>query len=443
MDTRDISTLKLWEDNPRSITAGDFGRLKRQIQKLGQYKPLIITEDGTVLGGNMRLRAYQELGMKDVWVSVVEAPTPEKKLEYALSDNDRAGFYDEQRLAELITNHPELDFSDYKIDLGPMTSIEDLLDQYRPTKEDEPPDIDETQTISKEGEVYELGAHRLLCGDATKPESYEKLMAGKKADMVFTDPPYNVDYQGSMNTHGQNKREGIMNDKMTNEQFYQFLYDSIRNMMAVCPGVFYICMSSKEMPNLKAAFDNAGGHWQTFIMWVKNTFTLSRADYQSQYEPILYGWNDKCVNHYFYGYRNISNVWEELPNKIKYEDDKTTITMGGMKLEIDGKVTGKIKLMGQKAKTDIWRFDKPTRSAEHPTMKPVKLVCQALVNSSVAGQLVLDPFLGSGSTLIAAEQTGRVCYGIELDPKYCDVIRKRYAQQIGKESEWQTLTPRL
>ena len=441
MDTRDISTLKLWDKNPRSITTADFERLKRQIKKLGQYKPLIITEDGTVLGGNMRLRAYQELGMKDVWVSIVKADTEQKKTEYALSDNDRAGFYDEDRLAELVSGLPELDIKDYRVDLGKMTSLEDLLDQYRPTTEDDAPEIDETVTYSKEGEIYQLGNHRLLCGDSTKPDNLIKLMAGKKADMVFTDPPYNVDYQGSMNTHGQNKREGIKNDNMSDEAFYNFLYDSFVGMMAVCNGVFYVCMSSKEMPNLKKAFDNAGGHNQTFIMWVKNTFTLSRSDYQNQYEPILYGWNDKCVNHYFYGYRNISNVWEEVPNKIKYEDGKTTLKIGGVKLEFDGKVTG--RMMVRKHKTDIWRFDKPSRSEEHPTMKPVKLVAQALLNSSVAGQIILDPFLGSGSTLIAAEQTQRICYGAELDCKYADVIRKRYAKFIGKEDEWQTLTPRL
>lgn len=241
-----------------------------------------------------------------------------------------------------------------------------------------------------------------------------------------------------MNTHTQNTRDKILNDKMTNSEFYNFLYDSIKNMIENCNGAFYICMSSKEMPNLKLAFENAGGHWQSFVIWVKNTFTLSRADYQNQYEPILYGWNSNNKAHYFVDDRSIGNVWLDLSKKAKYIDNKTEITLGGAKLLLDGKVTGKI-LKGKK-KTDIWEYAKPTKSEEHPTMKPVRLCAEAIKNSSKQDDIVLDLFGGSGSTLIACEQTNRTCYMMELDPHYCDVIRKRYAKFIGKENEWLEVT---
>jgi len=280
-----------------------------------------------------------------------------------------------------------------------------------------------------------------MCGDSTKIEDVEKLMNGQKADMVFTDPPYNVDYQGSMNTHSKNEKSPILNDSMSSENFYAFLYDAIKNMMAYCKGSFYICMSSKELPNLKTAFENAGGHWQSFIIWVKNNFTLSRADYQQQYEPILYGWNAENKNHYFAGFRDVGNVWYETKNRIKYEDGKTTIRVGDIKIELEGKVQG--KFLKRKSKTDIWEFDKPSKSEEHPTMKPVKLCGAAIKDASIDGGKVMDLFGGSGSTLIACEQLNRTCYMMEIDPKYCDVIRKRYAKFVGKEDEWEKVSPKV
>ncbi len=293
-----------------------------------------------------------------------------------------------------------------------------------------------------EYEEKDVKGHRLMVGDSTKIEDVEKLMNGQKADMVFTDPPYNVDYQGSMNTHSKNVKQGILNDSMSDEGFYAFLYDAISNMMQYCTGSFYICMSSKELPNLKKAFEEAGGHWQTFIMWVKNNFTLSRADYQSQYEPILYGWNGQNKNHYFAGFRDVGNVWYETKNKIKYEDGKTTIRIGDIKIELEGKVEG--KLLKRKVKTDIWDFDKPTKNDEHPTMKPVKLCASAIGDASVKDGKVLDLFGGSGSTLIACEQLNRTCYMMELDPKYVDVIRKRYWKYVsGSEDGWEVNTPAI
>jgi len=437
---REVESLKFWDKNPRKIKKEDFERLKNQILSLGQYKPLLITEDGVVIGGNMRLRAYRELGIKTAWVSVVDAKDEETILKYAFSDNDRAGYYDDDLLANLSSAFPDFEWSDYAVDLTPPETLDKVLFKEE-VQEDEVPEVSDKEPISRLGEVYQLGRHKLMCGDSTKIEDVEKLMNGQKADMVFTDPPYNVDYQGSMNTHSKNEKSPILNDSMSSENFYAFLYDAIKNMMAYCKGSFYICMSSKELPNLKTAFENAGGHWQSFIIWVKNNFTLSRADYQQQYEPILYGWNAENKNHYFAGFRDVGNVWYETKNRIKYEDGKTTIRVGDIKIELEGKVQG--KFLKRKSKTDIWEFDKPSKSEEHPTMKPVKLCGAAIKDASIDGGKVMDLFGGSGSTLIACEQLNRTCYMMEIDPKYCDVIRKRYAKFVGKEDEWEKVSPKV
>src|SRR3990172_3770473 len=201
-EIRNIKTLHNWNKNPRAIKKEDFERLRNQIKELGQYKPLIITSDGEVLGGNMRLRAYQELGISDIWVSIVEPKTEADKIKIALSDNDRAGYYIEQDLAELITNFGiDINLDNYKVDLGKTITLTDLLNQFRPdTVEDEAPEVSSEPAISKLGERYKLGRHILYCGDATKIEDVEKLMDGKKADMVFTDPPYGIEYESRGDT---------------------------------------------------------------------------------------------------------------------------------------------------------------------------------------------------------------------------------------------------
>lgn len=436
---RHIDTLRNWDKNPRSISENDFKRLISQIKKLGQYKPLIITQDGLVLGGNMRLRAYRELGITEVWVSVVDAPTQKEMLEYALSDNDRAGQYDEELLAELIMDTKGFDQELYRVDLGKLSTIKELLSKFAPdADEDDAPAVEDGEPISKYGEVYHLGQHRLMCGDATNTSDIKTLMDGKQADLIFTDPPYNVNYKGT----AKGRRDGILNDSMSPEQFYKFLNDSISNMIKVAQphAPFYICMSQKELGSLKQAFEAAGGHWQSYIIWVKNNFTLGGSDFQHQYEPILYGWIEG-MKHFWNGDRNHSDIWEDLDTiSPKFNGTHTLIELPGYTLMLEGNITGQI-LKG-KRQSNIWRYDKPAKSDEHPTMKPIKLITNALRMSSQIGNIVLDTFGGSGSTLIACQKTDRVCYTMELDPKYCDVIRKRYAQALGEEN-WQEATPCL
>ena len=372
----------------------------------------------------MRLRAYQALGIEDIWVSIVHPKNEAEKLKYALSDNDRVGYYLEDELHGLVQEHGlEINMDDYKVDMGDAISLTELLNQFNnDPEEDKVPEVSSEPAKSKPGEIYQLGNHRLMCGDSSKLEQVEKLMDGKKAAMVFTDPPYNVDYGNTMKDKMRGNDRTIMNDAFkTNQEFYQFLFDSIGSFRPFVQGDIYICMSSSELHTLQKAFIDQGGHWSTFIIWVKNTFTLGRSNYQRQYEPILYGWFDGS-SHYWSGARNLGDV-------VKTEDMMVDAS-GDKYIKVDN-------LPG-----DVWEFPKPTSNKEHPTMKPIALVSRALINSSKKGDVVLDTFGGSGSTLIACEQVERYCYTMELDPKYCDVIRKRYANLIG-ETDWERGTPNV
>lgn len=388
-ETRKLSTLKNWEKNPWSIKDKDFERLKTQIRDLGQYKPLLITDDGIVLGGNMRLRAYKELGIDDIWVSVVDAPSEDKKLEYALSDNDRAGFYDSDLLANLIPDYPDFTWEKYAVDLREPQNLKDLIDSLTGVGEDNVPEVSNEMPKSILGTVYSLGKHRLMCGDSTNYENMKVLMGEIKSDMVFTDPPYGVNYEGK--TKDKLK---IENDINTN--IFQEAVANISMSMKMGAAIYVCCPPGNNFKSFIEAFED-DFYQSSTIIWVKNSMVLGHGDYHYQHEPILYGWV-KDSKHTFYGGR-----------------DQVT----------------------------VWNIDRPSQSKEHPTMKPIALIVKAIRNSSKEEDIILDPFLGSGSTLIACEQTNRICYGMEIDPKYCDVIRKRYARFIEKEDEWEAITPQI
>ena len=255
------------------------------------------------------------------------------------------------------------------------------------TDEDAVPEAPETP-VSKPGDLWRLGNHLLLCGDSTVLANVERVLDGAPADMVFTDPPYNVDYGNSAKDKQRGTNRTIMNDNL-GDSFEKFLYDASVNMLTVCKGALYICMSSSELHTLQKAFIDAGGKWSTFVIWAKNTFTLGRADYQRQYEPILYGWK-QGMDHFWCGARN---------------------------------------------QGDVWFVNKPVRNELHPTMKPVELVERAINNSSKSRDIVLDSFGGSGTTMIACEKLNRQCRMLELDPKYVDVIVKRWEEFTGKKAE--------
>ena len=376
---RKISSLKGWDKNPRSIKDKDFQRLKKMIEKLGEFKPLIILEDGTVLGGNMRLRVYKELGWGEAWVSVVEADTEKEKLAYALADNERAGFYDEDLLANLTGEFPDFEWGDYAVDLKPPVTLKDLFPEE--TVEDEVPAVSDEPAISKLGEVYQLGKHRLMCGDATKPEDVDNLMDGKKADMVFTDPPYGMDLDTD--------------------------YSKLKG--------------TDKSPNAK------GYKWDA-VIGDDQEFDFRQFGYLDAKEQFWWG-----ADYYF----------NQLPNNgglfVWQKRDKADEKMIGNDFEICWSKQ-------RHKKATIWKrwvgFDSIERGDKrvHPTQKPIEVCSYFVKNFSTKGQSVLDLFLGSGSTLIACEQTNRTCYGMELDPKYIDVIRKRYAKFINRE-DWQEATP--
>jgi DNA modification methylase len=303
-----------------------------------------------------------------------------------IADNQialNAGWNEELLSAELASLKEEsfdlelLGFDDADLDRLLATPLEEVQSA---DEAPEPP----TEPISRLGDIWICGQHRVLCGDATVLSDVEKLLAGELADMAFTDPPYNVNYANSAKDKLRGKDRPILNDAL-GDDFGTFLYDACVNLLTVTKGAVYVCMSSSELDALQKAFRAAGGKWSTFVIWAKNTFTLGRADYQRQYEPILYGWKDGA-DHYWCGARD---------------------------------------------QGDVWFFDKPAKNDLHPTMKPIALVERAIRNSSKSRDIVLDLFGGSGTTMIAAERTERRARLVELDPKYVDVIVQRWQEATG------------
>jgi DNA modification methylase len=390
-DKRNISSLFNWKDNPRAIKKEKFEELKNRIKRHGQIKPLIITDEGEVLGGNMRLRAFKDLNISEAWVSVVKPKNEAEKIEIALIDNEEMGYYEDQALAELIDKYKDdIDLTKYSIHLTQPRTLEDILNEFSPDEivEDEAPELPE-EAESKLGEVYQLGRHRLMCGDSTSIEDVEKLMDGNKADMVFTDPPYGVNI-------GDKSGRAILGDDNP-DVMTDVVRDAFVNIsMSIKDGAgYYICSpQGGDMELMMMMMRDAGIKCRHQIIWKKDVavFSMGRLDYDYQHEPILYGWKKA---HQFYA----------------------------------------------KNKKSVWEFDRPKSSKLHPTMKPVGLVSEAVNNSSKADDIVLDLFGGSGSTLIACEQTDRTCYMMELDPKYIDVIRKRYHKFVTDSDEgWEDAT---
>jgi DNA modification methylase len=357
--------------------------------EFGWTNPILIDENAGILAGHGRLLAARKLGLTEVPVIRFEHLSEAQKRAYILADNQialQAG-WDDALLAEELAW-----LRDERFDLNLVgfdaTELERLLaiadgETASEEAEDEVPEPPE-EPVSRHGDLWVLGNHRLLCGDATALADVERVLGGQLADMAFCDPPYNVDYANSPKDKLRGKHRPILNDHL-GSGFETFLLDACANILAFTKGAVYVCMSSSELHTLQKAFAAAGGKWYTFVIWAKNTFTLGRADYQRQYEPILYGWKEGA-DHYWCGARD---------------------------------------------QGDVWFVDKPVKNDLHPTMKPVALVERAIRNSSKSRDIVLDPFGGSGSTLIACEKAGRQARLIELDPKYIDTIILRWQEFSG------------
>jgi DNA modification methylase len=311
-----------------------------------------------------------------------------QKRAYVLADNQLAlnAGWDEALLRLELADLRELGFDLGLIGFG-AGELERLLageGKAGLIEDDEAPDLPE-QAVTRTGDLWVLGEHRLLCGDATVLHDVERVLEGRLADMAFTDPPYNVDYGSSAKDRLRGNQRKILNDALSSG-FEAFLHDACMSILSVTKGACYICMSSSELHTLQKAFMTAGGKWSTFVIWAKHTFTLGRADYQRMYEPILYGWRE-----------GHDRYW-----------------------------------CGARDQGDVWFVDKPARNDLHPTMKPVALVERAIRNSSKSRDIMLDPFAGSGSTLIACAKAGRQARLVELDPRYCDVIVRRFQDWTGE-----------
>jgi DNA modification methylase len=379
--------------NARTHSAEQVAQIAASIAEFGWTSPILTGSDGIIIAGHARLLAARKLGMTEVPVIVLDHLTETQRRALVLADNRLAlnAGWDEQMLRVELQ---DLDVNGFNLDLVGFSADEletilagDEQTTEGQTDEDAVPETPET-AVTVLGDVWVLGDHRLLCGDATQIEAVEKVLDGGLADMVFCDPPYGVNYGASMKDRLRGKtHRKIANDDL-GEGFGPFLYDACVNMLAVTKGAIYICMSSSELHTLHQAFTKAGGHWSTFVIWAKNTFTMGRSDYQRQYEPILYGWKEG-TDHFWCGARD---------------------------------------------QGDVWFIKKPHVNDLHPTMKPVELVERAIRNSSKSRDTVLDPFGGSGSTLIACERSGRQARLIELDPKYCDVIVQRWQQHTGQQA---------
>lgn len=425
--TMSLEDLKTADYHPRKKLQPDDGgyqRLRKSIMEFGYVDPIVWNRrTGNIVGGVQRIDVMRDLGFVAAEVSVVDLPIEKEKVLNVALDNP-ASEWDMPLLKALII---ELETYDIDIELTGFSKaeIEKLLG--RDVVEDDF-DVDAEverikEPVSRRGDIYQLGRHRLMCGDSTIASDLAKLMAGSMAAMVFTDPPYNVNYGATMKdkmrkkASKENAGRKILNDHFkTKEGFYQFLYHAILAFKAYAKGDVYICMSSSELHTLQRAFADCGGHFSTFIIWIKNHFTIGRANYQRQYEPILYGWFEGS-SHYWSGVRNLGDV---------YGQHKIT-------LDSDGVPMVRVEACG--IESDIWNFAKPLKSKEHPTMKPVSLCARAIRNSSPPGATVLDSFGGSGSTMIAAEQTGRSCYAMELSEAYCDAEVKRWEQFTGNKAE--------
>lgn len=400
IQTIPASELKAAAYNPRKdLKPGDaeYEKLRRSIEEFGYVEPVIWNKrTGNIVGGHQRFKVLTALGYTEIDCVVLDIDEQrEKALNVAL--NKISGEFDIPLLTDLLRNLNEdgFDATLTGFDAAEMDELfsgkpagkvkEDNFDADKAAAEIETP-------TSQRGDIWQLGRHRLMCGDSTSAADVQKLMDGARARCIFTDPPWNVDY-GADAKHPSWKARQILNDKMSTEQFGAFLSAAFAAMQDVSePGCMtYVVMSAQEWGNIMNAMRSAGFHWSSTIIWAKDSLVLSRKDYHTQYEPLWYGWLE-----------------------------------GGSKAK-------RLCPLKDRKQSDLWEIPRPKVSALHPTTKPVALVAKALLNSSRTNDVVLDLFGGSGTTLIAAEQADRACCMMELDEKYSDVIVRRYIEQAGSD----------
>ena len=386
MELVSIEKLIPYVNNARTHSPAQITKLRSSLREFGFINPVIIDRDFNVIAGHGRIMAAKEEGIKEVPCVFADYLTEAQKKAYIIADNRMAmdAGWDEELLRVEIEALQGMDF-DPSLTGFDEKELASLFNNGIEAKDD---DFDvsaelEKPTITHNGDVWILGKHRLVCGDSTKAETFEALMQGEKANLVITDPPYNVNYEGSAGK--------IKNDNMADEKFYNFLKDAFTNTEAAMAddASIYVFHADTEGLNFRKAFQDSGFYLSGTCIWKKQSLVLGRSPYQWQHEPILFGWKKKGKHQWYTG----------------------------------------------RKESTIWEFDKPKKNADHPTMKPIPLLAYPIVNSSMTNCIVLDPFGGSGSTLIACQQTDRICRTIELDEKFCDVIVKRYIEQVGSDDE--------
>lgn len=385
-----LSDLNLYHKNPRR---GDVDAIVESLKKRGQYRPIVVnigthaSHDYEILAGNHTYMAAKKLGWETIQATTVDVDD-DQAAQIVLADNRLAdlGGYDDETLSSLLSDVSSLDGLGWSRD-----DVDELAAALEPERDDsEVEDVDvpdDAPQRAKRGEIWVLGEHRLMCGDATKPEDMQKLLGGGEADLWLTDPPYNIAIVGKTKKHLTIENDSWADD----DEFVEFLRKAFVTALDVLkPGcAFYIWFAQTQAENFLAATDKAGMTIRQTLIWAKSTFSLGRQDYQWKHEPCLYGWKDGASHRWF----------------------------------------------SDRKQTTVLEFEKPARNAEHPTMKPVPLMAYEIRNSSRVGDTVLDSFGGSGSTLMACEQTGRKCVTMELDPHYCDVILKRWEDYTGQKAE--------
>lgn len=390
VETFKISDLSTYHKNPRR---GDADAIAESLKARGQYRPIVVnigthaSHDYEILAGNHTYLAAKKLGWKTIQATTVDVDD-DQAAQIVLADNRLAdlGGYDDETLSALLSDVSSLDGLGWSQD-----DVDELAAALEPERDDsEVEDVevpDDAPQRVKRGEIWVLGEHRLMCGDSTKPEDMRKLLGGGEADLWLTDPPYNVAIVGKTKKHLTIENDSWAND----DEFVEFLRKAFVTALDVLkPGcAFYVWFAQSQAENFLAAADKAGMTIRQTLIWAKSTFSLGRQDYQWKHEPCLYGWKDGASHRWF----------------------------------------------SDRKQTTVLEFEKPARNAEHPTMKPVPLMAYEIRNSSRVGDTVLDSFGGSGSTLMACEQTGRKCVTMELDPHYCDVILKRWEDYTGQKAE--------
>ena len=382
-----VDRLIPYVNNAKVHSEDQVTRIASSIREFGFLSPVLVDKDYNIIAGHGRVMAAKKLDMKEVPCLFVEGLTDAQRKAYILADNKLGEMAEWD--TELVTSELEMLLDEnFDIDLLGFTDaeLEKLLNQDDTEAEEDDFDVDaelEKPTFTQSGDVWILGRHRLICGDSTDESVINTLMDGKKANLVVTDPPYNVNYEG---TAGK-----IKNDNMASDKFYTFLFDAFKCMEQAMANdaSIYVFHADTEGLNFRKAFQDAGFYLSGCCIWEKPSLVLGRSPYQWQHEPCLYGWKQKGKHNWYSG----------------------------------------------RTDTTIWKFDKPKKNADHPTMKPIPLLAYPIKNSSMTNSIVLDPFGGSGSTLIACEQTERICCTCELDEKYCDVIVKRYIEQVGSEND--------